>query len=170
MPRTGMPKTEMIMMERRYRAKVADLWALWTTPAGLESWWGPPGFGVTVQQMDLRAGGALRYVMTALAPEMVAFMKANGMPTATPAQATYDAVQPMTRLAYRPLVDFVPGRAAYETRRVVEFLADGDAVTMRLTFDSMHDAEWTERQRMGWELELGKLATLLAERGLGGAL
>ena len=159
--------TEMIVIERRYRARPDDLWALWTTPAGLEAWWGPPGFAVTVQDMDLRAGGALRYTMTAIAPEMVAFMQKSGMPTATPAQAIYDAVDPMTRLAYRHLVDFVPGRAAYETRMLVEFLPAGDEVTMRLTFDQMHDAAWTERQRMGWELELGKLAALLADRKLG---
>ena len=159
--------TEMIVIERRYRARSDDLWALWTTPAGLEAWWGPPGFAVTVQDMDLRAGGALRYTMTAIAPEMVAFMQKSGMPTATPAQAIYDAVDPMTRLAYRHLVDFVPGRAAYETRMLVEFLPAGDEVTMRLTFDQMHDAAWTERQRMGWELELGKLAALLADRKLG---
>ena len=158
---------EMTVIERRYRAKVADLWALWTTPVGLEAWWGPPGFTVTVQELDLRAGGALRYTMTAIAPEMVAFMQKSGMPTATPAQAIYDAVDPMHRLAYRHLVDFVPGRAAYETRMVVEFVPSGGGVTMRLTFDAMHDAAWTERQRMGWELELGKLAALLADRNLG---
>lgn len=157
----------MITLERRFRAQVADLWSLWTTPAGLEAWWGPPGFAVTVQAMDLRPGGALRYTMTAMAPEMVAFMQANGMPTATPAQAIYDAVDPMTRLAYRHLVDFVPGRAPYETRMAVEFADTAGLVTMRLTFDRMHDAEWSERQRAGWEQELGKLAGLLADRGLG---
>lgn len=167
---TERPTPEMIVIERRYRAKAADLWALWTTPEGLESWWGPPGFAVTVQAMDLRAGGALRYTMTAMAPEMVAFMHKNGMPVATPAQASYDAVEPMSRLAYRHLVDFVPGRAAYATRMVVEFLPEGDTVTLRLTFDAMHDAEWTERARMGWEMELGKLATLLADRSLGEVL
>jgi uncharacterized protein YndB with AHSA1/START domain len=160
----------MIVIERRYRAALADLWALWTTPEGVESWWGPPGFAVTVQDMDLRPGGALRYTMTAVAAETVAFMQKAGMPVATPASATYDAVTPMTRLAYRHLVDFVPGRAPYETRMVVDFLPEGDAVLMRLTFDRMHDAEWSERQRMGWELELGKLATLLAERDLGQVL
>ncbi len=160
----------MITLERRFRAELAELWALWTTPEGVESWWGPPGFTVTVQEMDLRPGGALRYCMTAVEPEMVAFLQKSGMSVATPCRATYDVVEPLSRLAYRHLVDFVPGRAPYETRMVVEFLAQGDQVTMRLTFDRMHDAEWSERQRMGWELELGKLARLLADRGLGEAL
>ena len=165
-----MTEPPMITMERRYRAELPDLWALWTTPAGLESWWGPPGFAVTVQAMDLAPGGTLSYTMTAVAPDMVAFMQKNGMATATPCAATYDAVTPMTRLAYRNLVDFVPNHAPYHTRTVVEFQPESSAILMRLTFDQMHDAEWSERQRMGWELELGKLATLLAKRGLGEVL
>jgi uncharacterized protein YndB with AHSA1/START domain len=160
----------MVKIERRYRAKLADLWALWTTPQGVESWWGPPGFAVTVQEMDLRPGGALRYVMTAQATEMVNFMRKNGMSTATAAQATYDEITPMRRLGYRHLVDFVPGHAAYETAMLVEFDPQAETVLMRLTFDAMHDAVWSERQRMGWEQELSKLATLLADRGLGSAV
>jgi uncharacterized protein YndB with AHSA1/START domain len=156
----------MITLERRFRAALSDLWALWTTPAGIESWWGPPGFDVTVQEMNLTAGGTLRYTMTATAPEMVDFMQKNGMPTATPAEITYDAITPMTRISYRHLVDFVPGHPPYHTRMVVDFIPEGAAILMRLTFDQMHDAMWTERQRMGWELELSKLATVLEKRGI----
>ena len=159
----------MITLERRYRATLTDLWALWTTPAGLESWWGPPGFAVTVQKLDLRPGGTLSYTMTAVAPDMVAFMQKNGLRTATPAEITYDAVEPPSpasaRLAYRNLVDFVPGHAPYHTRMVVDFLPEADATLLRLTFDQMHDAEWSQRQRMGWELELGKLEVVLSTAG-----
>jgi hypothetical protein len=34
---------------------------------------------------------------------------------------------------------------------------------MVLTFDAMHDAEWTNRATMGWEMELGKLGQALAK-------
>jgi uncharacterized protein YndB with AHSA1/START domain len=158
-----------IVITRRYTAALADLWALWTTPEGLESWWGPPGFAVTVQQMDLRPGGTLRYTMIAQDPQMVAFMRKNGMPTATPCQATYETIMPPTltattaRLTWRNLVDFVPGHPPYHTNMAVDFEAQGDAILMRLTFDPMHDADWTARQRMGWELELGKLETALGQ-------
>ena len=43
------------------------------------------------------------------------------------------------------------------TALAVDFAAHGDDAEMRLTFQRMHDAEWSERQRRGWELELGKL-------------
>ncbi|HEX5261962.1 MAG TPA: SRPBCC domain-containing protein, partial [Phenylobacterium sp.] len=57
-----------IVIERTYRASVEDLWALWTTKAGFESWWGPEGFRVEVNVMDARLGGALDYEMIADAP------------------------------------------------------------------------------------------------------
>ena len=67
----------------------------------------------------------------------------------------------MTRLACRRLVDFVPGHAPFHTRMAVDFTQIGDAVLMRLTFDQMHNAEWTKRQSIGWEMELDKLTAVL---------
>ncbi|MEO8243807.1 MAG: SRPBCC domain-containing protein [bacterium] len=156
-----LPEGEVFTMTRRFRATLPDLWALWTTARGIERWWGPPGFAVTVQSIDLRTGGQLHYTMTAHQPEMVAFMQANGMPVSTPSQVTYGEVTPLKRLAYSHLVDFVPGQTPYSTALAVEFHAEGDTSEMQLTFQRMHDAEWSERQRMGWDLELGKLADLL---------
>ena len=156
-----LPVGQRFTMTRRFRASLADLWALWTTAKGIESWWGPPGFAVTVQSIDLRTGGQLRYTMTAHQPDMVAFMQANGMPVETRAVITYAEVTPMMRLAYAHLVDFVPGVAPYSTALAVDFQALGDQAEMRLTFQRMHDDTWSERQRMGWELELGKLAAVL---------
>ena len=40
----------IVVVERVYRAPVEDLWALWTTKAGFESWWGPEGFRVLFRQ------------------------------------------------------------------------------------------------------------------------
>lgn len=159
-----LPEGQRFTMTRRFRAPLADLWALWTTATGIAGWWGPPGFAVTVHSIDLRPGGALHYTMTAHQPEMVAFMRANGMPVDTVAEVTYSEVTPMTRLAYAHLVDFVPGVAAYSTALAVDFSADGDHAEMRLTFQRMHDAEWSERQRMGWEQELRKLEAVLAAK------
>lgn len=158
-----LPEGQRFTLTRRFRASVDNLWALWTTAKGIESWWGPPGFAVTVQGIDLRVGGRLDYTMTAHQPEMVAFMLANGMPVATVAAVTYSEVSPRKRLAYEHLVDFVPGVAPYSTALAVEFAQDSDHAEMHLTFQRMHDAEWTERQRMGWELELGKLKDALAK-------
>jgi uncharacterized protein YndB with AHSA1/START domain len=33
-----------ITIKRMYKATVKDVWDLWTTRKGFESWWGPDGF------------------------------------------------------------------------------------------------------------------------------
>jgi hypothetical protein len=67
-----------VVIERTYRAQIEDVWDLWTTKAGFESWWGPQGFRVEVQTLDARVGGTLHYVMIADSPEMIAAMKQMG--------------------------------------------------------------------------------------------
>jgi uncharacterized protein YndB with AHSA1/START domain len=62
----------VIVLERTYRAPVEELWALWTTKAGFESWWGPEGFRVEVEVLEARLGGALVYDMIAETPEALA--------------------------------------------------------------------------------------------------
>ena len=69
-----------ITMERRFEATLEEVWELWTTREGIESWWGPEGFSVTVKHLELREGGHLDYDMVATDEGTIAFMKANGMP------------------------------------------------------------------------------------------
>ena len=59
-------------IQRTYAASIEEAWALWTTKSGIESWWGPEGFDVTVVSLDLHPGGDLIYSMTAVAPQQVA--------------------------------------------------------------------------------------------------
>ncbi len=32
-----------ITLERTYKASLQDVWDMWTTKEGIESWWGPDG-------------------------------------------------------------------------------------------------------------------------------
>jgi uncharacterized protein YndB with AHSA1/START domain len=151
-----------ITLERTYAASLEDVWEMWTTKEGIESWWGPDGFRVEVHQLDLRPGGELLYSMIADAPEMVAFMKQQGMPTATLARITFQEIVEKRRLSYIHLADFIPGVTPYDVATVLELHADGEGVRLVLSFDAMHDPVWTERQTMGWQSELEKLRRALA--------
>jgi uncharacterized protein YndB with AHSA1/START domain len=151
-----------IAMERTFASTLEDVWALWTTEEGIESWWGPPGFSVTVRAIDLRPGGELRYAMIARTPEMIAFMKGAGMPVTTEHRAVYTEVEAPRRLRYRHDADFIPGVAPYDVDTLVELHETATGVRMVLSFDAMHADEWTERAVQGWELELGQLAAVLA--------
>jgi uncharacterized protein YndB with AHSA1/START domain len=154
-----------VTLERVYRADVRDVWDLWTTKAGIESWWGPGGFQVTVRALDLRPGGELRYAMTATEPPQIEFMKRAGMPLTHELTIRYTDVEPLTRLAYVHLTDFIPGVEPYDVATVVELHETSEGVRMVLTFDAMHSDEWTQRATMGWESELGKLAAVLERQG-----
>ena len=109
-----------LTIERTFDASIEDVWELWTTREGIESWWGPEGFSVAVQEMEMRPGGKLVYEMTATGPD--------------------------------------------EVETVVELSEVEDGVRMVLTFDAMHDDDWTQRAKLGRESELEKLANLLAAR------
>ena len=156
-----------ITMERVFRADVQDVWDLWTTKEGIESWWGPGGFVVKVRKLDLRPGGELLYAMTAIDPPQVAFMKKAGMPLTTEARITFTEIVPLRRLAYVHLADFIPGVEPYDVATLVELETTSRGVRMVLSFDAMHDDEWTNRATMGWESEIGKLEALLAGRSAG---
>ena len=82
-------KQDKIVIERTYKARIDDVWDLWTTKEGFESWWGPEGFRVEVQELDARVGGALRYEMIADSPEMIAAMERMGAPISHPTRSVF---------------------------------------------------------------------------------
>jgi uncharacterized protein YndB with AHSA1/START domain len=158
--------TKKIRLERVYDASIEDVWDLWTTKDGIESWWGPDGFRVDVIELDLCPGGQLYYAMTATGEAQIAFMKQAGMPQTTKTRITYTEVLRHRRLAYVNHVDFVPGVAPYETPMSVDFAPAPNGVRLVLTLDPMHDEVWTGRMVAGWEAELGKLERLIAARAM----
>lgn len=153
-------------IERSYAgATIEEVWALWTTKAGIESWWGPEGFDVTVMSLDLKPGGELVYLLAATAPEQVEFMKRAGMPISTECKIRYTIVSPPDCLAYKTLADFIPNMTPYEVNTIVDLQATSDGVKIIITFDAMHDDIWTERARAGHESQMRKLERLLAAQG-----
>jgi uncharacterized protein YndB with AHSA1/START domain len=146
-----------VVLERTYRAKIEDVWDLWTTKQGFESWWGPQGFRVEVQKIDARVGGALEYDMIAHTPEMVAAMKELGRPPSHKTHSRFTELVPRSRLVLTNSIDFIPGVAAYESQIGVDLSAQGDKVRMVVTLDAMHSEEFTKMQEQGFTSQLTKL-------------
>ena len=159
------PKTpdarRKVTLERTFNAPIEEVWDLWTTKEGIESWWGPDGFAVKVHKLDLRPGGELLYAMTATGPDQIEFLKKAGMPATTESRATYTEVDPPRRLAYSHLADFIPGVEPYQVPTTVELEKTAHGVRLTLRFEAMHDEHWTNLAVMGWENELARLAKLL---------
>jgi uncharacterized protein YndB with AHSA1/START domain len=156
--------TRTVSLERTFEATIEEVWALWTTKEGLESWWGPEGFTTTVRKIDVRVGGELLYVMTATASAQVDFMKKAGMPLTTEQRVRYAAVDPYRRLAYTSLADFIPGVTPYDVATLVALYPNAQGVRMVVTIDAMHDEPWTRMAVAGWESQLVRLVKLIAER------
>ncbi len=150
-----------VTLERTFDASIAEVWDLWTTKDGIESWWGPDGFAVKVRTLDLRPGGELVYAMTAVGSDQIEFMKSAGMPLTSETRVTYTEVDPPRRLAYTTVADFIPGVEPYDAATIVDLHPIPGGVRLVLTQEAMHDEHWTQMAVMGWESELDKLARVL---------
>lgn len=153
-----------VKIERTYETSVEDLWELWTTKEGLESWWGPEGFRIDVHELDLRVGGTLRYDMIAVGAEEIEFMKKSGMGISHDTRGTFVEIEPLRRLKVLYMIDFLPGVEPYENNMAVEFFPEGESVRMVITFDAHIDEEMTRMATEGWESQLTKLPEALAAR------
>jgi uncharacterized protein YndB with AHSA1/START domain len=151
----------MVTLERTFEASIQEVWDLWTTKDGIESWWGPDGFVVEVQTLDLRPGGELLYVTTAVGSDQIEFLRNLGMPAVVATRVRYTEVEPPRRLAYTTLADFIPGVAPYDAATFVDLDVVAGGVRMVLSQEAMHDEHWTHMAVMGWESELDKLARVL---------
>ena len=146
-----------IVIERTYRASAQDVWDLWTTKDGFESWWGPQGFRVEVHELDARVGGALRYDMIAATPEMIAAMQKMGAPISHPTTSSFAELRPYSRLVLRNVIDFLPGVEAYESHIAVDLFTVADRTRMVVTLDAMHHEDFTKMQEEGFTSQLTKL-------------
>jgi len=153
-----------LILERTLDASIDDVWELWTTSEGIESWWGPEGFRVVVRDLDLRPGGELLYTMSATGADQIAYMKKAGMPPENHHRIIFSEVDRPRRLAYDEVVDFIPGVDTYLVATAVELHEVAGGVRLVLTFDAMHDEHWTRLATMGRESELDRLVKLLAAR------
>jgi uncharacterized protein YndB with AHSA1/START domain len=146
-----------VVIERSYRARPAEIWDLWTTKEGFESWWGPEGFRVEVHAIEARQGGLLHYDMIADAPEQIEAMKRMGHPISHGTRGRFTEVRPHERLAITHVIDFLPGVKPYESTMVLELFPSGDSVRMVVTLEPMHNEEFTRMSTEGFTSQLGKL-------------
>ncbi len=163
---SGSSGTGPIQFERRYdNAAIEDLWDLWTTKEGFESWWGPQGFRVAVHRLDARLGGELLYDMIAEAPEQVEYMKRAGMSVSHGTRGRFTQITRLCSLEIVHAIDFIPGVKPYENRMCIEFLAEkGGGARMLVTVEPHPDPAWTRSASLGMESQLTKVVSALAQQ------
>ena len=140
----GITSRSSTVIERTYRTRVEELWALWTTKEGFESWWGPKGCRIEVHTIEAREGGTLHYDMIPVQPAEIAEMKQLGLGTSTTARSRFTELKLHRRLVLTEVIDFVPGVKPYEITIAVDFFPTGDTVRMVTTIAPMHDDVFTQ--------------------------
>ena len=159
--RRTVPASKQIRIERTFQASPEDVWEMWTTREGIESWWGPEGFWVEVRTLELRPGGRLDYAMIATAAGDGGLHEEGGHARG-PRDARHHRRGGAPEASGRhPPHGLHPRRRAVRRHRRRRARGVAGGTRLVLTLDPMHDETWTQRAVMGWESELGKLAKVL---------
>lgn len=153
-----------ITFERSYEAPIEDLWDLWTTKEGFESWWGPEGFRVEVHRLEARVGGELVYDMIASGAAEIASMQQAGMPLSHATRGRFVELERHRRLVVRHAIDFLPGVEPYDNDITVDFFAEGSVARMVVAIEPHRDEFWTQQSALGFESQLTKVPAALARR------
>lgn len=140
----GIASRSSTVIERIYRTRVEELWWLWTTKEGFESWWGGEGSRVEVHSIEAREGGTLHYDMIAVERADAAMRHQLGLAPSSSVRARFTHFRPHERLTLTHVIDFVPGLKPYESTIAVEFFSAGDTVRMVTTIEPMHNEEFTK--------------------------
>jgi uncharacterized protein YndB with AHSA1/START domain len=157
-------KPRPIRFERVYDGPVEDLWALWTTRAGIEEWFAPKGWQIEVSALEPHVGGAFEHVGTAVAADATAYLTSVGRSHSTRVRGRFLEVVPNERLHIRFTMDFLPGVEPYPYDIVVEFHTEGERVRMVVTADAHPDAEMTRLATLGLASQLRQFDALIAQR------
>jgi uncharacterized protein YndB with AHSA1/START domain len=138
--------TEKVTVEAHVNRPVADVWKAWNTPQDIVQWnAASDDWHTTRSTVDLRVGGAHCSRMEAKDGSM-----------------GFDFAGVYTRVVEHKLVESMLA----ERRLTVEFIADGDGVTVRETFDS-EATHPVEQQRAGWQSILDRFKAHVEAKGRG---
>ena len=117
-----------IVMTRVFDAPRGRIFEAYTDPRLIPQWWGPARYATTVEKMDVRPGGAWRYVQREADGSQFAF---NGV---------YREVVPSERLVSTFEFEPLPGHVAVDTA-VFEDLGDRSRLTVISVFQSAEDRD-----------------------------
>jgi uncharacterized protein YndB with AHSA1/START domain len=153
-PRTVLstPSEREIVTERVFAAPRERVVAAFTEPQLVARWWGLDSTTTTVEALDLRPGGAWRFV------------ERNQDGSEHGFRGYYREVSLPDRLAYSFEWEGLPGHAVIDTV-TFEDLGDRTRVTVHSLFHTPEERDWMLKEGMerGLNESYGKLDSLLAE-------
>ncbi len=149
--RITLPADDQILITREFDAPRHLVYEAWTTPELVRRWWSGGQGEMTVVEIDLRVGGAWRYVMIAEGGHEVAF------------HGEYREIVPHERIVATEVYEAMPEGEAITT---VTFAEAGGRTTLSqlVQADSREarDAMMQSGMEIGAQGQLDLLAELLA--------
>jgi uncharacterized protein YndB with AHSA1/START domain len=144
-----------VVITRVFDAPRAMVFAMWTDAKHLKQWWGPKGFTNPVIELDLRIGGALRFVMRG--PDGAEY----------PGEGKFQEITPPERLVFTNGATGADGGVVLDGWTTVTFAEqDGDKTLLTLTTRAIAripiGKSYIAGMEQGWSQSLEKLTDLLA--------
>lgn len=133
-------------LRRTLPATPEQVWRMWSTKDGLESWYFPDYLRPAVRELDLRAGGRYRIVAPGLAFE---------------AEGTFLEVSPPTRLRLRVAFPFDEARPVFDREEHVTLRATPQGCEVTLTSSPLPDEGARSAVEGAWALALHRLEAAL---------
>ena len=119
-----------IVISRVFDAPRELVWEAWTNPRHVAQWWGPVGFSTTIEEMDVRPGGAWKQVMHG--PDGTDF----------PTQSIFSEVVKPERIVFSHAGGKAVGPGVhFVSTWTFEQLGGQTRVTIRMVFPSAADRE-----------------------------
>jgi uncharacterized protein YndB with AHSA1/START domain len=149
---TGAAERQIVLM-RLLEAKPAEVFEVWTTPEHVAAWWGPQGFTLTTESMEVRPGGTWRFVMHG--PDGVDH----------PNVIEFDEVVPPERLTFLHLGE--PDDPAFRAVVTFDEYLGSTLLTMRSVFETAGDRDLVVDRYgaiEGGNQTLDRLVAYVAER------
>ena len=115
-----LPNDEEILITREFDARRELVWRAWTTPALVERWWAGHRGSMRSVDIDLRVGGAWRYVMDAQGGCEVAF------------HGEFREIEPEERIVTTEVFEGAPPSDAGDVLNVVTFSETDGRTTLEL--------------------------------------
>ena len=106
------PSDQELRLSRVLDAPVELVWEVWTQPDHIVQWWGPDGFTITIDLMEMRPGGEWHLVMHG--PDGTDFVS----------RAVFKEVVPLKRIVYEHLM------TGQKFTATIEFEARGQKTLM----------------------------------------
>lgn len=156
---------EVVVVSRSFPGDLQAVWDRWTTPSGLQSWWGPEDCITRVRRVEARPGGAVEidyeYAPAAASPARAREFEQAGIPIRFTARGTFTTFEPRVRLDLEQRVDYGPGSPPQSLSLRVDLKASHGTIDLRVAARASASAHWRVLGRANLERQVDRLVASL---------